>query len=404
MVENTDASLQADPYYQNMITYLPKMFPGYQPVQNGKVMSIANVGLAGGMAYNATSRAWQVSGIPAFPAIDPNGIMSDPLGSTTMRNPYLTANITVKNSSGTTLATTSTTVPVAFGGCCTCHISLGQQNGYTADPIGSFQYMGYLHSGKGAAGKIDFSKIDPDGDGVGGPIRCSWCHWDPAMGEAAAPGLPAVWPNYTILTGANFTKTDVKVSQYSFSDVLHRFHTQSSVVLTQWDPNIAKNCYDCHPGNGVNCYRDVMHSAGVNCYDCHGDLNQRVAAGQLTQPWQQSTLPTCNAPSTGATSAFSCHSSSTYPTPGTWAGVFGKYNNSRGHRGSILCSTCHGSPHALNPSTLIKDNTQLQALQGSSSYSFPTGKDSTYALGVCRVCHSSKSTTWGIPSHRSITQ
>jgi hypothetical protein len=400
--ETDDYLINKDPYYQNIIAYSPKMFPGYQPVVNGKIVSISGAGLAGNMAYNATPKAWEVVGIPAFPV--PTGdanldIMTDPITSTgAKRNPYLTANITVKNSSGTTLATTSTVVPVAFGGCCTCHITLAGQNGYTKDPAGSFTYMGKLHATKASAGrtpsKIDFSLIDPDGDGAGGPIRCSWCHWDPAMGESAAPGLAKVWPGYKILAGAGFTSADVKVSQYSFSDVLHKFHSQSSVVLTQFDANIAKNCYDCHPGNNVNCYRGAMKSASIWCTDCHGDLNQRVATGQLAQPWQQSTLPTCNGPSAGITTAFTCHSSQTYPTPGTWnTGLFGKFINSRGHKGSILCSTCHGSPHAEAPSTLALDNTQLQ-----------TAQSSTKPLGVCTYCHPNKSSSYGIPPHGNITR
>jgi hypothetical protein len=399
MVENTDTSLQADPYFQDYITYAPKMYSSfmdgtkpYTPVVNGKVVSISGVGLTGTMKYNSTPKAWEVVGIPAFPAIDSGGIEPDPLGGTTKRNPYLTANITVTDTAGKTLATTSTVVPVAFGGCCSCHIKLAALHGKKADLTGAFQYLGNMHGTNSS--KIDFSLIDPDGDGVGGPIRCSWCHWDPAMGESAAPGLPKVWPNYKILPGANFTSADIKVSSRSFSDVLHEFHATDQIVLTQWDPNVAKNCYDCHPSNEVNCYRGAMKSATIWCTDCHGDLNQRIATGQMTQPWQQSTLPTCNTPSAGITSAFTCHDAVTYPTPGTWNnGYLGKFVNSRGHKGSILCSTCHGSPHAENPSTLAKDNAQFMAAQNDSR-----------PLGKCTYCHPTKSSTWGVPAHGKITK
>jgi hypothetical protein len=81
--------------------------------------------------------------------------------------------------------------------------------------------MGKLH-GQNSSG-IDISLLDVDGDGVPGPVRCSWCHVDPAMGEPAAPGVPA---GYKILPGANFTSSAVKTSKYTFSDVLHRFHSQ----------------------------------------------------------------------------------------------------------------------------------------------------------------------------------
>lgn len=399
LAEETDASLQADAYFSQWITYAPMLFPGFKPVVNGKVVGLTGKGITGTMDYDSQSQSYIAAGIPAYPVVTGNStkdIMTDPLGGPN-RAPYLTANIVVKNTAGQTVATTSTTVPVAFGGCCTCHLPLAQQNGYPATAAGSFAYLGKMHGQNSS--KIDFNYLDPTGRGVGGPIRCSWCHWDPAMGEKAAPGLAAVWPNFKILSGAGFTASDVKISKYSFSDVLHRFHSQSQKVLTQFDANIANNCYDCHPGNGVNCYRGAHKGkTAIWCVDCHGNLNQRVATGQLTQPWQASTLPSCFAPSAGVTSAFSCHSSF---TTNTWnPGLFGKFINSKGHEGNILCESCHGSAHAEAPSTLAADNVQNSTLQGAvAGATYPAGKNSSYAIGVCNVCHTSRSTTWAQPPH-----
>ncbi len=396
LAEETDATLQADPYFASWIAYSPKLFPGFQPVVNGKVQGLAGYGISGTMNYDSTSKSWNAVGIPAYPVTTGTSkdIMTDPLGGPN-RDPYLTANITVKNTSGQTLATTSTVVPVAFGGCCTCHLDLAARNGYPATPAGSFEYLGVLHS-RNSSG-INIAMIDPDGDGVGGPVRCSWCHWDPAMGESAAPGWPA---GTQLLPGANFT---LKKSVYSFSDVLHRFHAQDPLVLSQYDANIARNCYDCHPGNNVNCYRGAHKGkTAIWCTDCHGDLNQRIATNQLSQPWQESTLPTCYAPSPGIHSTFSCHSSDTYQTNVTWdPGLFGKFINARGHYTSaLLCQTCHGMPHGENPSTQALDNVQNAALQGAISGAvYPNGKDKTYALGVCDVCHYQKSKTWSVPPH-----
>jgi hypothetical protein len=402
MTDNTDALLQADPYFSQWITYSPKLFPGFAPVVGGKVMGLAGNGLAGTMTYNADMLSWDAVGIPAYPIVQATtskNIMTDPLGGPN-RNPYPMTNVFVKNSAGTVVASTNTVTPVAFGGCCSCHLPLAAQNGYPATAAGSFAYLGKMHGMNSS--KIDFNYLDPTGDGTSGPIRCSWCHWDPAMGESAAPGLANVFPSYVIMPGASFTRTDVKVSQYSFSDVLHRFHSQSSKVLTQFDANVATNCYDCHPGNNVNCYRG-SHKAktAIWCVDCHGNLNQRVATNQMAQPWKVSTLPSCTSASPGITSAFVCHATSAvggtlHPTN---PGLFGKFINSRGHKGSIGCQTCHGSAHAEAPSTMSLDNTQLSTLQGSTSYSFPAGKDKTYALGVCNFCHPTKTTTWGKPNH-----
>ncbi|HYS42728.1 MAG TPA: hypothetical protein VEM32_02000 [Geobacteraceae bacterium] len=384
MVENTDANLQADPYFASWIANSPKMFPGFKPVVSGKVYGITGNGLAGTMKYDSTSGAYIALGIPAYPALDSKGVMTDPLGGPN-RNPFLTANIIAKDSTGKVVASTSTVVPVAFGGCCSCHLKLAAANGYPATPAGSFALLGVMHA-KNSSG-INIAMIDPDGDGVGGPVRCSWCHWDPAMLESAAPGWPA---GTKLLPGATFT---LKKSVYSFSDVLHRFHNNSAVVKSQYDANIATNCYDCHPGNNVNCYRGAHKGkTQIWCVDCHGNLTQRVATNQLKQPWQQSTLPSCAAPSPGITSAFACHGSSY--AGGSFAGLFGKFINGKFSKGNLLCETCHGQPHAEAPSTVAVDNVQLKAANAGAV--FPSGKDASYAFGKCSICHSSK-TQWGSP-------
>lgn len=390
ILENTDANLQADPYFADWIKWSPKLFPGFLPIRaDGRVQSISGATLSGDMTVKAGSGAWwEVVGVPAFPVVTGTAtdIMVDPLGGPN-RTPYLTGRIQLLDkATNAVLATDDITVPVAFGGCCSCHLKVAESYGYAnATPADSFKVMGWLHSNKGEAGKIDFAKLDPTGDGTAGPIRCSWCHWDPAMGEAAAPGLPNVWPNYSILAGANFTKADVRVSQYTFSDVLHRWHAQSSVVLGSYDANIAKNCYDCHPGNNVNCYRDTHTTKTINgnaiwCTDCHGDLNQRIAQKQMDKPWSDTTLPKCS----------TCHGSN-YGEGGGYLnmGIFGQFLNSSGHESDkVLCSSCHGSPHALNSSSLAKDNEQNLRLQNDSR-----------AIGVCNVCHTGRSNTWGVPPH-----
>jgi hypothetical protein len=195
------------------------------------------------------------------------------------------------------------------------------------------------------------------------------------MGESAPPG------------GYNDPSTGapLAVSQFSFSDVLHRWHVQNTEVLS-YDPDLATNCYDCHPGNGVNCYRghhSLKDGSGPQgelwCTDCHGDLNQRVAEGQLENPWSDQTLPSCE----------DCHRNTGEGGGYLHMGVFGGFLNSRGHKNDkILCSTCHGSPHGLYPSTLAKDNAQPIMLQGLAS-----------PIGVCTTCHTTKSNKYSKPNH-----
>ncbi|OIP51369.1 MAG: hypothetical protein COZ12_06675 [Deltaproteobacteria bacterium CG_4_10_14_3_um_filter_60_8] len=369
IVENTDASLKADPYYATWMAQMPKYGFGSATNAAGRVVSVSGATLSGQMTAQAKG-FWEVVGVPAFPDVSSNSptaqkIMTDPLGGPN-RNPYLTGNISVyEQSSNKLLAQTNATVPVAFGGCCTCHLKVTADHGLAATPQNSFNLMGQMHA---ATSGINFAQIDPDGDGVMGPIRCSRCHLDPAMGETTPAGY-----------------TGYAKSQYTFSDVLHRWHVQNATVLT-YDPDLAKNCYDCHPGNNVNCYRDHHTNETIGegsaahkvwCTDCHGDLNQRVAEGQMLQPWSVATLPKCQ----------KCHSS--VGETGT-LGVFGgSFLNSMSHKNDkILCSTCHGAPHAINPSNLAKDNEQNLRLQNDAR-----------AIGVCDVCHVGKSTSYGKPMH-----
>ena len=360
ILENTDQSLKNDPYFQGWLKFGSKLFPGFDFLRNdGRIQGLTGATLSGAM--EAKNGWWEVTGIPAFPALDPNGAETDPLDPVNgaRRNPYLTAEIKVFDQhSNELLATTQTVVPVAFGGCCNCHLQVAQDHGRNPTARDSFEVMGMLHKQNGS--NIDFSQIDPDGDGLGGPIRCSQCHLDPAMGETTPPGIPG-YPT----------------SSKTFSEVVHKFHAESPAVA-KYDPDIARNCYDCHPGNGVACYRGQHKDKGLWCTNCHGDLNQRIAQNQLKDPWSANTLPKCE----------NCHNN-TGEGKGFQHVFGGSYLNSMGHKGNkVLCSTCHGSPHALYPSTMAGDNSQNLSLQGDSR-----------AIGVCDVCHTGKSNIWQVPPH-----
>jgi hypothetical protein len=51
------------------------------------------------------------------------------------------------------------------------------------------------------------------------------------------------------------------------------------------------------------------------------------------------------------------------------------YRNARGH-GNVSCPACHGSPHAMVPSSQASDNYQMQQYQGAS-----------VTIGSCKACH-----------------
>jgi hypothetical protein len=157
------------------------------------------------------------------------------------------------------------------------------------------------------------------------PIFCANCHGDNALGMPNHAGIPP------------------------FSQAIHQAHGGKT-----------NDCYKCHPGPNTQCFRDIMHTNGMVCQDCHGtvsNVGNTIASGR--NPWLQE-------PSCGATT---CHGA-------TYAEETGKlFRQSKGH-GGLFCSTCHGSPHAILPTSNDRDNVQNIALQGYSGI-----------LRKCEVCH-----------------
>lgn len=157
------------------------------------------------------------------------------------------------------------------------------------------------------------------------PILCAECHSSNALGTEGHPGVP------------------------SFSYVIHDEHSEET-----------NDCYQCHPGANAQCLRGVMYGHGMICQDCHGSVAQvALSIEQGREPWLEE-------PSCGATE---CHGSN-------YAEESGKlFRQSRGHS-NLYCSTCHGEPHAIAPSTLDRDNVQNISLQGYAG-----------VLQDCKVCH-----------------
>lgn len=165
------------------------------------------------------------------------------------------------------------------------------------------------------------------------PILCAECHADNALGTTGHPGVP------------------------NFSYAIHDSHK-----------NKTNDCYKCHPGPNTQCLRGVMYGHGMVCQDCHGSVaNVALTIQQGREPWLEE-------PSCGATS---CHGSN-------YAEETGKlFRQSKGH-GGLYCSTCHGEPHAIVPSTEANDNIQNIALQGYAG-----------VLQECTVCHGVNPTSPG---------
>jgi hypothetical protein len=165
------------------------------------------------------------------------------------------------------------------------------------------------------------------------PILCANCHSDHALGMPGQPGVP------------------------SFSQAIHEKH--GGFIKT----NTNADCYKCHPGPNTQCWRDVMHTTTgmiTKCQDCHGSVEwvgHSIDEGR--EPWLEE--PSCGSPG--------CHGPQYAENPGKL------FRESKGH-GGLFCSTCHGSPHAILPTTQAGDNLQNILLQGFQG-----------TLSECTVCH-----------------
>jgi hypothetical protein len=161
------------------------------------------------------------------------------------------------------------------------------------------------------------------------PVLCASCHGSPALGTNG-PGSSGKY----------------------LSQAIHGFHASKDA-----------SCYDCHPGAMTKCSRSLAHMGTTNdgnCISCHGDLaNVASTIDNGRVPWV--TEPKC----------VTCHADISGVETNN-----ALYRNSTGH-GSIYCTACHGSPHAMYPSREAKDNYQPDHYQGSK----------IKTIGSCGVCH-----------------
>ncbi|MFG0284050.1 MAG: cytochrome c3 family protein [Phycisphaerales bacterium JB039] len=161
------------------------------------------------------------------------------------------------------------------------------------------------------------------------PVLCAACHADPALGLPGKPEIP------------------------TFSSAMHGAHASRMAPAS----HLAVDCYACHPGVRTQCQRDVHITRGLDCYDCHGGM-EAVASPSRT-PWVDE--PSCGG----------CHA-----RPGFEFEEPGKlFRQSRGH-GDVTCLSCHGSPHAITPTTTEVDNLQAIVQQGHAGM-----------ISECVTCH-----------------
>jgi hypothetical protein len=151
------------------------------------------------------------SGIPITPINDGGGW-----------NPFQLAELTVKNSAGTVLVKTRTTVPTSDEiNCGKCHAKGG-----TVTQV--FDDILTKHDQKHGTSLLSQK-----------PVLCSSCHGSPALAAPLQAGKPYL------------------------SQAIHHAHAPRGAA-----------CYDCHPGTVTKCNRSTKHTAADgNCTNCHGSMD-----------------------------------------------------------------------------------------------------------------------------------
>lgn len=246
-----------------------------------------------------------------------SGIPVTPLDDNMQLDPYPLATVTVTQN-GQMIAETQNVVPVSWEiSCNLCHNTSGIS---TAMDI--LQAHDRLHSTSLATGPK--------------PVACGSCHRQAPL-AAIFPGNPSL-------------------------------HTLSSAMHTSHAPRMAQagltnECYACHPGTQTQCLRDVHKSNGLDCKSCHTSMT--AVGNPSRQPWvDEPRCGTCHPLNAQ-------HAAYQFEQPNTL------YRNSKGHHG-VYCASCHGSPHAITPSTLSQDNIQAIDKQGHAG-----------PIDTCTVCHTS---------------
>ena len=317
------------------------------------------------MDYSPTYGFFQAEGIPTVP-YDDNGQF----------DPYPLAEIIVEDKNGVKIASTKTVIPVSDEmECISCHGSNSgntealpqtpenlddpekdyrfnilkkhdEENTITADILEKLAAKGYNY-------KSSLYQTAKEGT----PILCSACHKSNALPGSGIDGISS-------LTSA--------------------MHSKHATAVNNSGRTGTDACYLCHPGTKTQCLRGAMGSNGISCQDCHGTMAN--VGDPNREGWLD--MPNCQL----------CHQQGTrYKTvfkddiiggelrdildnrfatnPDTPIAGTSLYRFSKGH-GNLQCSACHGSPHAIYPSRLDKDNQQIENLQGYKG-----------VLRECTVCH-----------------
>lgn len=371
----------------NFWDYLTSYFPS--------ATSVDDLGLTGNktpslipqaMTFNSTHSWWEADGIPIVNRDDNN-----------LTNYYPMVKVVAKDSNGITLATADVVLPVSDEmDCAKCHASTVVSN--DAKPISGWENSNNalqdykynilkLHDEEHPISASDLADVNAKGYTYqaslydtaksGTPILCASCHSSNALGTTSVG-------NAKSLTASLHSK---------HADVID---PSNGLALNSSTNRSA--CYSCHPGSVTECLRGAMGTAkdanGVetmNCQSCHGTMND---VGNINRiGWMdQPNCQVCHQSGQRYTSALVNGSlravvDNTFATnPNTPSSGFSLYRFSTGH-GHLQCSSCHGSTHAVFPTSHAADNVLSENIQGHSG-----------TIAECSSCHTTvPNTTTGGP-------
>ncbi|MCB1233096.1 MAG: hypothetical protein KDN19_22830, partial [Verrucomicrobiae bacterium] len=298
-----------------------------------------------------------------------------------------------RDGSGALLADTLVTAPVsAEMNCVSCHASNAQiaarpAGGWVndSDPVRDYRLnILKLHDGRHLGDPAYTAALAQMGLSAQGlydnvvnhskPILCASCHGSNALGTAGAAGVAP-------LTQAMHTRHAIAADPITgviLGDSVHR-----------------ASCYQCHPGKQTKCLRGAMGRASdefgqplMSCQSCHGGMT-KVGASDRVGWFEEPNCQSChtgthtdNAGQLRFLTSFLEDGSVREPSddrfatsPDSPAPGISLFRFSHGH-GGLTCSACHGSPHAVYPTSERNDNIQSLSLQGHVG-----------TIADCIVCH-----------------
>ncbi len=358
-----------------------------------------DVGLTGSQMPGPGNAPQPMEWDPAWNWFTAEGIPLTPYDDDGLKNYYPMMRLVARDASGNVLATTRIVLPVSDEmDCRACHASGSSPDAIPGsgwvndpDPIRDYKLNVLLKHDDMQGGTPTYqdalAAAGYDAAGLyetvvtgGIPVLCDRCHGSNALPGTGMDGIPPL-------------TTAVHSGHAYVTDPATGMALEASANRTA--------CYRCHPGSETRCLRGAMGHAtagdaslSIQCQNCHGSMT--MVGSPARQGWFDE--PTCQNCHTGTATQNSgqIRYLTAFDTPGhprqPASDVFATdpdtpmagsslFRFSTGH-GGLQCEACHGSTHAIFPSSHPNDNLQNEDLQGSAG-----------TLAECSVCHGSQPST-----------